>query len=167
MAVTFDGDNLHVSAPRFHFLSGKPLERLKNGGSQVFLSQLTVTVNNTVLRRSLDRFIVSYDLWEETFSVTQMGAVRRSSSRLPAEAVENWCLDGLAIGAAGVPADRPFWVRLEWRAANDKASPEDPAMSLARLIELLSRKPGADEPQWTLEAGPLWLRDLPRRAARG
>ena len=35
LTVTFDGDNLHVSSPDLHFLTGKPLERLKDGTATV------------------------------------------------------------------------------------------------------------------------------------
>ena len=31
LKVIYDGDNLHVAAPNLHFLTGKPLERLKYG----------------------------------------------------------------------------------------------------------------------------------------
>src|SRR5665811_149768 len=64
--VTFDGDNLHVSAPGLHFLTGKPLERLKGAATVVFLSQLTLFSENhdAAIRRVPERFVVSYDLWE-------------------------------------------------------------------------------------------------------
>src|SRR5579872_2517954 len=67
LGVTFDGDNLHVSAPKLHFLSGKPLERLKNGATVVYLTQLTLYSDPyvTVFRRTADRFIVSYDILAE------------------------------------------------------------------------------------------------------
>ena len=53
LGVTWDGDNLYVSAPNLHFLTGKPLDRLKNGGTVVFLSQLTLFIDGhgTVFRR--------------------------------------------------------------------------------------------------------------------
>src|ERR1039458_3590369 len=78
--VTFDGDNLHVSAPSLHFLTGKPLERLKDAATVVFLSQLTLFGENrdVAIRRVPERFVVSYDLWEEKFSVTQLGSTTRS-----------------------------------------------------------------------------------------
>jgi hypothetical protein len=70
--VTYDGDNLHVSAPALHFLAGKPLDRLKDASTVVFLSQLTLFAGNrdAPFRKVPDRFVVSYDLWEEKFSVT-------------------------------------------------------------------------------------------------
>lgn len=171
IAVTFDGDNLHVSAPTLHFLAGKPLERLKDGVSVVYLSQLTLFRDDhvTPIRRVPDRFVVSYDLWEEKFSVTQLGGASRSTSHLSAAGAESWCLEGLAIGASGLPPDRPFWLRLELRTADAKDSTvaADQGISITRLIEILSRKSGGDQQQWTREAGPLRLANLPRTPGRG
>ena len=171
--VTFDGDNLHVSAPSLHFLTGKPLERLKDAATVVFLSQLTLFSDNhdVVFRRVPERFVVSYDLWEEKFSVTQLGSSPRSTPHvLSAPAAEAWCLEGLAISALGLPPDRPFWLRFELRTADQKdlaGGAGEPGLNLRSLIELLSRKPGPDDPNWTREVGPLRLEDLRRAAGRG
>ncbi|MGA2268857.1 MAG: hypothetical protein ABSH44_10350 [Bryobacteraceae bacterium] len=171
--VTFDGDNLHVSAPSLHFLTGKPLERLKDAATVVFLSQLTLFGENhdTVIRRVPGRFVVSYDLWEEKFSVTQLGSAPRSTSHLlSAAAAESWCLEGLAISALGLAQDRPFWLRFELRPAEQKdlaSGAGEPGLSLRSLIEMFSRRPGPDDLNWTREAGPLRLEDLRRAAGRG
>jgi hypothetical protein len=83
LSVSFDGDNLHVAAPQLHFLTGRPLSRLKDGTSVVFLSQLTIFRDDrgTVFRRSPERLTVSYDVWEEKFKVV-LAVDRRSVSRL-------------------------------------------------------------------------------------
>jgi len=171
LSVSFDGDNLHVAAPQLHFLTGRPLNRLKDGTSVVFLSQLTIFRDDrgTVFRRSPDRLTVSYDVWEEKFKVV-LAVDRRSVSRLSLAAAETWCLENLAISALGLAPSRPFWLQFDLRAATPKelsALVGDPGISVRGLIELFGRKPGADEPQWTLAAGPLRLADLPRPAARG
>ena len=171
--VTFDGDNLHVSAPSLHFLTGKPLERLKDAATVVFLSQLTLLSENrdVAIRRAPVRFVVSYDLWEEKFSVTQLGSTPRSTPHvLSAPAAEAWCLEGLAISAMGVAPNRPFWLRFELRTAEQKdlsGGAGEPGLSLKSLIELFSRKPGPDDPNWTREVGPLRLDDLRRATGRG
>ena len=171
--ATFDGDNLHVSAPSLHFLTGKPLERLKDASTVVFLCQLTLLGENrdNAIRRVPNRFVVSYDLWEERFSVTQLGSAPRSTSHvLSAPAAEAWCLEGLAISALGVAPDRPFWLRFELRTADQKdlsGGAGEPGLNLRSLIELFSRKPGPDDPNWTREAGPLRLEDLRRATGRG
>jgi hypothetical protein len=172
LGVTWDGDNLHVSAPRLHFLSGKPLERLRDGATVVFLSQLTVLTDGRggIFRRVPDRLVVSYDLWEEKFSVTRLGGTPRSVSHLSAAAAEAWCLETLLISASGLTPDRPFWVRLELRTADPRevsTAVGEPGISITRLIDIFSRKPGAQESAWTLEAGPLRLADLARTPGRG
>src|SRR6202142_4220229 len=174
LSVTWDGDDLHVAAPELHFLAGKPLDRLKDGAAVVFLTQLTLTTDNftTSLRRTPERFIFSYDLWEEKFSVTKAGEGQRTVAHLSAAAAEAWCLDNVAISSTGLPQDRPFWLRFELRAAEPKdeaAVIGESGLNLTRLIEIFSRRPPDQQPQWNEDAGPLRLGDLKRlvgRAAR-
>ena len=47
-------DQIQVSAPKLHFLSGKPLERLKNGNAVAFDFNLIVLNDNreSILRRN-------------------------------------------------------------------------------------------------------------------
>lgn len=173
--VSFDGDNLHVSAPQLHFLSGKPLTRLQDGSAVVFLSQLTLLREDhlSVFRKVLERLTVSYDVWEEKFRVT-LGSGGPSASRLSASAAETWCLDNLAISALGLAPDKPFWLRFELRAEDPRDLSSllgDSGISLTGMIEVFSRKPRRDEQPVTLEAGPLRLSDLRvpvvRRARKG
>jgi hypothetical protein len=171
VSVTFDGDNLHVVVPRLHFLAGKPLDRLMDGATVAFLEQVTIFGDNhgTVIRRLPDRLVFSYDLWEEKFSVSRFGSVPRSASRLSMAAAEAWCLEDLEISASGLAPNRPFWVRFELRTEDPKESSSVAAnagISIARLIEMFSRKPSAGEPYWTLEAGPLRVADLVRTYGR-
>jgi hypothetical protein len=170
LRVTSDGDNLHVAAPQLHFLSGRPLARLKDGNVVVFLSQLTLFREDrvTTIRRKYERFTISYDLWEEKFQVG-MAMDRRSASRLSLEETESWCLENLAISSLGLETQRPFWLRFELRAASEKeisAVAGDTGISIRSLIEMFSRRAGPDEGHWALNAGPLRLGDLPRTAAR-
>jgi hypothetical protein len=170
LRVTSDGDNLHVAAPQLHFLSGRPLARLKDGNVVVFLSQLTLFREDRVtpIRRKYERFTISYDLWEEKFQVG-MAMDRRSVSRLSLEETESWCLENLAISSLGLETQRPFWLRFELRAASEKeisAVAGDTGISIRSLIEMFSRRAGPDEGHWALNAGPLRLGDLPRTAAR-
>src|SRR5437763_7844047 len=75
LEIKYDGDNLHLSAPTFHFLTGKPLERLKDGASVAYVAQVTLLRDDhvTPIKRRQGRFVVSLDLWEEKFSVRQLG----------------------------------------------------------------------------------------------
>src|SRR5437868_11635652 len=67
LRVRLDGDDVRIAAPQLQFLSGKPLEKLKDGASVVFLAQLSLSteVNAPAIKRAVDRFVVSYDVWEE------------------------------------------------------------------------------------------------------
>jgi hypothetical protein len=169
LSVSFDGDNLRVSAPNLHFLTGKPLQRMRDGASVVYLTQLTLFSDRgiTVIRRApVERFVVSYDIWgEDKFSVTMPGRTPRSASSLSASATEAWVLENLAISASGIAPDRPIWLRLEMRTGDQKELSGvlgEPGISLRNLILLLGRKPGVDDPQWVRDAGPLRLVDLNR-----
>lgn len=165
ISARYDGDNIHVTAHNLHFLSGKPLERLKNGLTVVFLSQLSISLDGyrTTFRRLPERFTVSYDLWGEKFSVARMSGIPRSISHLSAEAAEAWCLESMAVSAAGLDPGRQFWLRLEMRAADPKEEEGvvgEPGINITRLIELFSRRPRPEQPHWRLDAGPLRLADL-------
>ncbi len=171
--VTCDGDNLHVTTPGLHFLTGKPLERLRNADTVVFVSQLTLfsDAHGTVFRSFRDRFIVSYALWEEKFAVTIPGTPPRSQLNLSAAQTEEFCIENLAISALGLAPERPFWLKFELRTAAQRDLSSllgESGISVSGImIDLLSRKPGANDPYWTRSAGPLRLADLPRTLARG
>jgi hypothetical protein len=175
LQVSFDGDNIRVAAPGLHFLTGKPLERLKAADTVVFDSQITLFTDDrgTIFHRPVtERLIFSYDLWEEKFSVTVRGVSPRSQSRLTADQAEAFALGELAVTALGMAPDRPFWLRLELRARSSKelsSAVGDAGISLTGLaIDWLSRKPGADNPYYIRSRGPLRLSDLPRTPpARG
>ena len=155
-------DDLRVSAPRVHFLSGQPLTRLHDGVSVPFDFQLTLFSGNrdTPFRRTVERFVVSYDLWEETFKVARVRGARRTG--LSASGVENWCLQNLSVSAAGVPPSNKMWVRLEIRAQDSPegaAGVNDPGISLTSLIELFGRPP-RNAQHWMLDSTAFRLDDL-------
>lgn len=169
LAVSFDGDNLRVAAPGLHFLTGKPLQRLKDAATVTFLSQLTLfsDANGTVFKRSpIERLVVSYDLWEEKFSVTIPGGGKRGIPKVSAAEAEAWSMENLAISAMGVPQDRPFWLRFDLRTADRRdlgSVVGDSGLSLSSLmIDIFSRKPDAGEVSWRRDYGPFRLLDLPR-----
>jgi len=175
LLVSFDGDNIRGAAPGLHFLTGKPLERLKAADTVVFDSQITLFTDNhgTIFHRPVtERLIFSYDLWMEKFSVTVRGAPPRSKSLLTASQAEEFALGELAITALGLAPDRPFWVRFDLSVTSAKdlsSAVGDTGISVTGLlIDWLSRRPGADNPVWTRRAGPFRLADLPRTPpARG
>ena len=172
LGVRLEGDYLRIAAPHFSFLSGKALERLKEGASVAFLGQVSISTNpNSVDARSLARFALSYDIWEEKFSVTKIGAdSRRTVSHLSASATEAWCLENLSIDRNQLPADRPFFVQLDLRVEDPRDQSGvigDPGINITRLIELFSRQPRGAQPRWLLAGGPYSLADLKRSEIRG
>lgn len=167
LVVRLNGDLLHIAAPQLRFLSGKPLERLHDGLTVAFLGQLSISTdaNATVRARSIARFALSYDIWEQRFSVTRLGPGKRSASNLSARQAEDWCLENLALDRSALPADRPFWVRLDLRAEDSLDQPGvvgEPGISLTRLVEIFSRPAREKQPHWILDAGPLQTRELSR-----
>ena len=174
LKVIYDGDNLRVAAPTLHFLTGKPLERLKYGDVVAYVLQLEL-LNETrtaVVRPQKGRFVVSYALWEEKFSVTQLGSspglAPRTVEGLSATAAETWCFDNLTMSTLGLEPNLYYWLRLGLRTgtARDFADESKIGISIHDLIEFLGRK-NTEVTQW----GPLETRvrlaDLPRQAGRG
>ena len=172
------GDTLRVTSPNLRLLVGRPLESLKNGATVTFDFGL-VALNETrlVQARTAERFVFSYDLWAERFSVVQLTAkdVRQSRAsvanvsganvsvaNLPADAAEQWCLERLVLPSTALDRARPLRLRLEIRAdeprrGNGKA---DPPVSLATLIDLFSSPARREQRLWVLETSPFRLDTL-------
>jgi len=173
LVVWRSGDQIRVAAPRLHVLTGKPLDRLKNGNQVAFDFHLSVLGEGrtTVLRRAFERFAISYDLWEEKFSVAGVRTSKADASRLTAAAAEAWCLDNVGVPLAGLPGDKPVHVELDIRAQDSKDEPPligDTGVSLSSLIEIFSRGGKTQQPaQWRLIAGPVRLADLDAQPRRG
>lgn len=167
------GDQIHVAAPKLHFLTGRTLDRLQSGNSAPFDFQLSILAESKTdaLRRSFERFVISYDLWEERFSVARMRSRQSQVSHLSSAAAEAWCIDNMAFSTSGLPPDQPLWVRLEVRVPDPKESApliNDSGISLAVLVDLFSRASKTHQPQyWRAEAGPIRLSDLTRNHVRG
>jgi hypothetical protein len=174
--VHWRNEEIRVSAPRLHFISGGSLDSLKNGSAVPFDFQLQLWAGSRTvpLSRALERFVVSYDLWEEKYSVTRLrgspGAPEnQTASHLSANAAESWCVDNMALPASGLRGDQPFYVRLDVRAVEPRQGSgliSESGISLTRLIEVFSHPARPGQQKWTFEAGPLTLDDL-KRSARG
>ncbi len=168
LLVRWNADRLLVSAPRLHFLTGRSLDRLRDGASVPFDFQLTVAPagsRTNVLQRALERFVVSYDLWEQKFSVVRLSDLRRSALRMTASGAENWCLQNLSLSAAGLPADKDLWVRLDVRSGEPKTASTtgtESGISIAALIGIFSQPPRSREEHWALESGAFRLAELKR-----
>jgi hypothetical protein len=158
-------EQIHVIAPRLHFLSGKSLQRLHDGATVPFDFQLSISagLKTNLVQRAVERFSVSYDVWEEKFRVVRLRDFRKSAAGLSATAAETWCLENLFVPSAGLPADKELWARLDVRTAEAKElvpSTADSGISIPALIQLLSRPPRPQQDHWMLESASFHLADL-------
>jgi hypothetical protein len=175
ISVSYDGENLRPVAPNVHFLAGTLLDRLKDGETVTYLSWLSLFSidRGDPLRIRADRFLVSYDIWEQKFKVTVPGLAPRARAGLSGPQAEAWCLENMPISAAGLAPDVPFFLRLELRGARQKDIPAPAAnsgagISFRALIELFGRKAGPDDPRWgPFETARRRLADLVRAPERG
>jgi hypothetical protein len=166
------GTRLDFSAPRFHYLVGRPLARLKNAEPVAFVFQARLAAGNrtNVVKQNTARFVISYDLWEERYAVTKTTPSRKTASHLTAADAEAWCVQEMSItDLNGVAANQPLWATLDIRAQEENDAPlfsrndiSDAGISLNGLIELFSKPSKATQSHWILEAGPVTLEQLRR-----
>jgi len=156
---------IHVMAPRIHFLTGRALQRLRDGGTVPFDFQFSIAAGTktNVVGRTVERFMVSYDVWEEKFKVVALGNYRRYSSHLSANGAEAWCLENIFIPATGIPGNKQLWARLEIRGVEPKEKASafpDPGISISTLIEIFSHQPRSQQEHIALESMPFLLSEL-------
>ncbi len=93
----------------------------------LFLSsfQLTISagVKGNVVGRSLARYMLSYDVWEEKFKVVRLGNFGKFGAHLSATAAEAWCLQNTFLSVGSLPTDKPLWARLEVRSVETRELP--------------------------------------------
>jgi hypothetical protein len=160
MTVTTTGGEVRVQAPGFHFISGQPLARLKDGLTLRVELEIRVLAGPgaaAAAAQSRQTFVLSYDLWEERFAATVSGTGSRSVSHLTAAAAEAWCIQHLAVPVGGLGSLRtqPFWIRLESRILNGKSDGrEDEGLTLRGIIDTLSRRQASEKTSHSTEAGP-------------
>ncbi len=172
LILRMQGNRLDFSAPRIHYLTGRPLARLKNAEPVAFDIQVKLSAQqaSNVVRVNTARFVISYDLWEERFAVTRLTAPRKTVSHLTATEAEEWCLHEMSVlDVNGIAVTQPLWAHMEIRAEDERESRlfgreniSEQGISLTSLIERLSRPPKASQPHWELEAGPVTLEQLRR-----
>lgn len=176
LILNWRDNRLEFSAPRVHFLGGRPLELLHNAASVPFDFQVTLWSGSRthVFQTLTDRFVISYDLWEEKFRVIKTQSPVRRIEHLSATDAEKWCWQQMSIDVNGVAASEPLWTRFEIRAEDGKDGPlfgrgsiNESGVSLTRLIELFSR-PASQQSHWgPFDVGPFTLDELKRSARRG
>jgi hypothetical protein len=166
--VVRDGDRLRVSSAGLSFLAGPPLDRLREGRTVTYVLTLSLRVGQSVTARVSREVGLSYDLWEERFSVIRLDQPKTSASRLTAAAVEAWCLDLLSLPVTAAPAGKAFVLQLECAARDDQASRRDPPSfaTFTGLIDMLSRETRPAAPRWEAHSSPLRLSDLKDKTAK-
>lgn len=167
LQVRSDGVFLRAASSQLPFLSGRPLQRLRNGATVVFLFQFSMSTDRftTVAHRAFERFAFSYDLWEEKFAITRLGVANLATSHLNAEHAQAWCLSQVTLPTDGVKRDQPVWMKMEVRVDESKYTSlvfSSPPLSLNRLIEIFSRPSSSGQQRWVAEAGPLKIAELNR-----
>jgi len=172
LILNWRDNRLEFSAPRVHFLIGKPLERLHKAAQVPFDFQITLWAKNRTQEflKVPQRFVISYDLWEESFRVVKVhGPPPRMASHLTASQAEKWCLEQMPVDVSGLAGNEPFWARVDIRAQDGKPGPlfgresiTESGISLNSLIDIFSRPAQREQPHWTLDAGPMTLDELKR-----
>jgi len=165
LTVERQGDRLRVSAPLLHVLEGKPLEQLQNGASVTYVFSLALTAGSQgkPISRQTGTFVVSFDLWEERFSIVQTGNSGRSGSHLTVAGAEAWFLENMSLPVPALSPEKPFVLKLECHVEeSDSAAGADShsGLTLAGLIDVFSRKGHPPALRWETESGPLRLADL-------
>ena len=167
ITARIDGDQLRIAAPRLHFLMGEAQARLRDGATVKYEFQLAARIdrNGKVLARTQEHFAISYDLWEEKFAITKLGASPRSVSHLSAAAAEAWCVDNTSMPVAALGGN-PFWLRLDYRVDDSAASsdqPDNSGFTLTGLIDIFSRRTRGEQLHGSEEVGPLRLENLRKK----
>jgi hypothetical protein len=159
------GDHLHIVAPQMHFISGRAVEKLHNGSMITYVLKLIIAPQHAreavvVLQ---EKFAISFDLWEEKYSVVQKKPDGRSATRLTSSAAEAWCLENMPVPVRSVPERQPFMIRLECFIDEGDAKENAESRSgltLAAIIDAFSRKKPEETPRWEAAGGPFLLEHL-------
>ena len=181
LVLSWRDNRLEFSAPRVHFLGGKPLDLLHNAEQVPFDFQLTLWSKNrnSVLQRFTDRFVVSYDLWEEKFRVVKTQSPRKNRRAFDGRRRGDLVLASDFRPAIGESADAGRIGAASgqgWKFAprTVRIGPlfgrpiTDAGISLSSLIEIFSRPPQSQQSRWgPYEAGPFTLDELKRSPRRG
>lgn len=177
LALRWRNNFLEFSAPRVHFLTGEPLERLHNGAQVPFVFKISLYSGSKshLFNQIAERFLVSYDVWGEQFSVVKTQLPRTQVAHLDVAEAEAWCWKQMPFDAAGIDEKEKLWARVEIRAQDGKSanplfgrdSISESGINLNGLIDLFSRPPTPTQRTWTFDTGPLTIEEIKRGSRRG
>jgi hypothetical protein len=177
LALHWRNNLIEFSAPHMHFLTGKSLERLHNGAQVPFDIKISLYsgTKSHLFRQIGERFLMSYDVWGEQFSVVKTISPIKTIAHLDAPDAEAWCLKQMPFDPSGLSEAEMFWARVEVRVPLDSkiSNPfgrdtiSESGINLTGLIELFSRPPASAQPHWASDAGPFTLEEIKRGSRRG
>jgi hypothetical protein len=177
LALRWRNNYLEFSAPHMHFLTGKSLERLQHGAQVPFDFKISLYsgTRNHLLSQLAERFLVSYDVWGETFSVVKTQSPIISVTHLDVAQAELWCLKQMPMNTSGLSDTEKFWARVEVRVPSvggvgnpfGRDSISESGINLTGLIELFSRPPAPAQFHTMTENGPWTLGEVKRGNRRG
>jgi hypothetical protein len=124
------------------------------------------TAGAKAISQVVAHFVLSFDLWEEHFSVVETNSARRLASRLSLTAAENWCIDNMTLPVSSLQEHGSVVLRLDIRAEDSRGTSESESkssLSMAGLIDIFSRK-SKDQPlSWSATSAPMRLSDVKQR----
>ncbi|MGA3186554.1 MAG: hypothetical protein ABSF22_05525 [Bryobacteraceae bacterium] len=177
LALRWHNNLIEFSAPHLHFLAGQPLERLQHGAQVPFDFKISLYsgAKNHLFKQLAERFLFSYDVWGEQFSVVKTQSPRIQVTHLDVADAEAWCWKQMHMDPSGLDDAEKLWTRVEIRVPPDTkiSNPLGPdrisesGINLNGLIELFSRPPASTQPHWMLENGPLTFEEVKRGSRRG
>ena len=158
------GETLRAATRGIAFLGGKQLDSVRNGATVTFDLQLTLfTEGRSIAGRSLERFVFSYDIWEERYSVVQL-TTRAGVSNLTLDAAQQWCIDRMGVNVAGVNKTARHRLHLDIRGDEPRRrarrDQDDPPIALATLVDIFSRPARQSQKTWQLESVAFQLDSL-------
>lgn len=166
LSARLRGDHIFVVPPKLDLMRPAIFARLKNGGTVTYDFHVALWVGNrqTVRRRAFERFIVSYDLWEEKFAISGLRKPRAGVTNVDSRSIAAWCAEHIAIPAGDIKPHESIWLKLEIRAADPKKDPAllDEGLNLINLVEILSRPSRAEQQRWSFESAELRPAELRR-----
>ena len=164
-------NRLDFSTP-VHFLVGPPLARLRNAEAVPFdiQTKLWSGNRNNLVRQAEYRFVISWDIFQEDYSVVAFQTPHKSKTHLTAALAEKWCTDQMTLDTTGLSSSEPIWTLLDIRAEDPirdggpfgRGEIGESGISLTPLIEVFSRPPRPQQPHWTFKRGPERLDQITR-----
>jgi hypothetical protein len=159
------GDMLHLRASGLGLIEARVADHLRDGRAVRvdFAVAVLEKAGGRSIAQASQSFNLSFDIWEQRYAVTNLGATPRSVSHLTARDAESWCVDNVTVPLSAMGRfgrDMPFWVRLEFRVPDPMPvanADDDSTFTLGRLINVLSRRRQDQGAERAIEGGPFRL----------